>query len=90
MRVVVTPRFKKAIKKLHDNQKQDLDQAVKTIMENPSIGTMKVGDLNGIQIYKFKMNQQLTLLAYQYQDETVTLTLLSMDTHENFYRDLKH
>lgn len=90
MNVVVTPRFKKAVKKLHNNQKRDLDHAVQTIMDTPSIGTMKVGDLSGIQIYKFKMSGQLTLLAYQYQDAVVTLTLLSFGPHENFYRDLKH
>ncbi len=90
MKVVVTPRFQKAAKKLHNNQKHDLDQAVRTIMENPAVGSMKVGDLSGIQVYKFKMSGQLTLLAYQYVDKVVTLTLLSIGTHENFYRDLKH
>lgn len=90
MKVVATPRFRKAVKKLHNNQKRDLDHAVRTIMETPSIGAMKIGDLSGIQIHKFKMNGQLTLLAYQYQNEIVTLTLLSIGTHENFYRDLKH
>ena len=90
MNIVVTPRFKKAVKKLHNNQKWDLDHAVQAIMDTPSIGTMKVGDLSGIQIHKFKMSGQLTLLAYQYRDEVVTLTLLSFGSHENFYRDLKH
>ncbi len=90
MNVVVTPRFKKAVKKLHNNQKRDLDHAVQAIMDTPSIGTMKVGDMSGIQIHKFKMSGQLTLLAYQYRDEVVTLTLLSFGSHENFYRDLKH
>ncbi len=86
-----TRTFAKVVKKLHTNQKQALDQAVKTIIENPSIGDMKAGDLAGVQVYKFKMLHQLTLLAYTYDDNSqqITLTLLALGSHENFYRDLK-
>lgn len=89
MRVLQTARFSKAVKKLHGNQKRDLDDAVKTIMANPAIGEIKVGDLAGIQVYKFKMSNQPTLLAYHHEDDEITLTLLALGTHENFYRDLK-
>ena len=89
MKVVQTPTFKKTIKKLHVNQKKDVDAAVKTIMENPLIGEPKVGDLAGILVHKFKMVKRLTLLAYTYQEKVVTLTLLALGSHENFYRDLK-
>lgn len=90
MQILQTPSFTKAVKKLHANQKKDLDNAVRDIMHNPQIGDAKKGDLAGIQVYKFKMCNQLTLLAYSYQNEILTLTLLALGTHENFYRDLKH
>jgi mRNA-degrading endonuclease YafQ of YafQ-DinJ toxin-antitoxin module len=89
VKVVQTPTFKKALKKLHANQKKDVDVAVKLIMENPLIGEPKVGDLAGIFVHKFKMVKQLTLLAYTYQEKVVTLTLLALGSHENFYHDLK-
>ena len=89
MNVLQTASFKKTVKKLHKNQKKDLDEAIKTIMENPEIGDMKVGDLAGVCVYKFKMVKQLTLLAYTYEDQTITLTLLALGIHENFYRNLK-
>ncbi len=89
MNVVQTASFKKIAKKLHKNQKKDLDDAVMTIIKDPNIGEEKVGDLSGISVYKFKMVNQLTLLAYKYEDQTITLTLLALGTHENFYRDLK-
>ncbi|MBU0801066.1 MAG: type II toxin-antitoxin system RelE/ParE family toxin, partial [Alphaproteobacteria bacterium] len=54
-----------------------------------AIGEAKVGDLAGVSVYKFKMTGQLTLLAYSYAGETITLTLLAVGPHENFYRDLK-
>ncbi len=89
MKVVQTNLFKKTVKKLHSNQKADLDKAVKAIMKDPNIGQSKTGDLSGVLIYKFKMVKQLTLLAYTYHDKTITLTLLTLGTHENFYRNLK-
>ncbi len=89
MNVVQTGLFLKAVKKLHANQKADLDLAVKAIMNEPDIGQSKTGDLSGVLVYKFKMVKQLTLLAYTYHDQTITLTLLALGTHENFYRDIK-
>jgi mRNA-degrading endonuclease RelE of RelBE toxin-antitoxin system len=89
MNIVQTSVFKKTIKKLHANQKSDLDKAVKSIMEDPNLGQSKTGDLSNVLVYKFKMVKQLTLLAYTYEDQTITLTLLALCTHENFYRDLK-
>lgn len=89
MNIVQTSTFSRTVKKLHKNQKQDLDKAVKALVENPNVGEPKVGDLTGISVYKFKMVKQLTLLAYHYEDETLTLSLLALGSHENFYRDLK-
>lgn len=89
MRVVQTTRFKKAVKKLHKSQKRDLDEAVRAIMADLSLGEMKIGDLAGVRVYKFKMAAQLTLLAYSVDKRVITLTLLALGAHENFYRDLK-
>ena len=50
---------------------------------------MKVGDLAGIQVFKYKFKTQLFLLAYEYVDDELLLTLIEHGTHENFYRDLK-
>lgn len=89
MQVVQTNSFRKKVKRLHSNQKSDLDKAIKTILDAPEIGESKVGDLQGVLVYKFKMVKQLTLLAYSFEKEKITLTLLSLGAHENFYRDLK-
>lgn len=89
MEIVQTPTFTKQSKKLHNNQKKDLDSAIKTIISNPLVGDMKKGDLNGVQVYKFKMVQQLTLLAYEWRKDELLLILLALGSHENFYRDLK-
>lgn len=89
MDIQQSPLFERVVKKLTRQQKKDVDKAVMAICENPNIGEAKVGDLAGVSVYKFKMDKQLVLLAYSVNDETVTLYLLKLGSHENFYRDLK-
>lgn len=89
MRVLQTSRFRHSVKKLKGNQKRDLDETVRRLIDEPTLGDAKVGDLAGVRIHKFKMVGQLTLLAYRYDDGALTLTLLTLGSYENFYRDLK-
>jgi len=88
MRLLVTPSFQRAAKKLHRPQKAELDEAVRTIGADPEIGEGKVGDLAGVRIYKFRLSNQLCLLAYRMVDKD-SLKLLTFGPHENFYRELK-
>ena len=89
MKVRKTRAFAQQEKKLKKNQKLALDEAVQEIENNPGIGIEKKGDLRNVRLHKFKMVGQLTLIACDYNEETVTLTLLMLGPHENFYRDLK-
>lgn len=84
-----TNSFKRRVKKMHKIEKAALDKAVKKIIANPSIGEMKIGDLSGIQVFKYKLNAQLYLLAYSYHEDALILTFIEHGSHENFYRDLK-
>ena len=85
--IIQAPIFAKQKKKLHKKQIMDLDNAVKSICNDPTIGEMKVGDLQGIQVHKFKSNKQQILLAYKVIRST--LYLYAFGSHENFYRNLK-
>lgn len=87
--VLQTANFKKAVKKLHQNQKQDLDKAVAALIDDPYLGEQKKGDLAFLRVYKFNMVKQLTLLGYSYENGTVILELIALGSHENFYRDVK-
>jgi len=81
------PLFKKAYKKLHENEKIVVNEAIKLIIKNPSIGEEKKGDLSGVYIYKFKYKVKEFLLAYEWDSKT--RLLIALGVHENFYRDLK-
>ena len=88
MRLLVTPTFERTVKKMHRQQKAALDEAVRLIASAPEMGEAKVGDLVGVRVHKFKMIDQLCLLAYRVLDAQ-TIKLLMVGPHENFYRDLK-
>jgi mRNA interferase RelE/StbE len=76
MRLLVTPTFQRAVKKLHKQQKAALDEAVRAIASQPEVGETKVGDLAGVQIYKFRMDNLLCLIAYRLlEEDTLKLTV---------------
>ncbi len=79
--------FRRAYKRLHPNEKADVDDAIAEIIKDPTVGEPKKGDLAGVFVYKFRCNGQLTLLAYEY--DAVSRLMLLLGSHENFYRTLK-
>jgi mRNA-degrading endonuclease RelE of RelBE toxin-antitoxin system len=90
--ILATPTFSRAVKKLHARDKKDVDKAVGTIAEDPTIGDEKKGDLGGVFVYKFKVNKQEVLLAYTLRPDKQKpkeVVLLSFGSHENFYSELK-
>ena len=89
MRIIEARNFRNARKRLHANQKQALDEAIRVILDHPTIGDAKTGDLADVRVYKFRMVNQLVLLAYIHNAAGDALSLVNLGTHENFYRDLK-
>ena len=88
MKIQQSDIFSRRVKKLH-TAKKSLDDAIKAIIDNPAIGQVKTGDLAGVLVYKYKHKTQQYLLAYQFTEDELVLTLLALGSHENFYRDLK-
>ncbi len=72
---------------MHKLEKEILDQVIRNITDNLSIGEEKKGDLRGIFVYKFKIKTAEYLLAYRMVEED--LELIMIGPHENYYRDLK-
>jgi mRNA-degrading endonuclease YafQ of YafQ-DinJ toxin-antitoxin module len=89
MKIQFTPRFERCIKKLHPNEVLLLNQAIKTIANNPLAGEAKKGDLVGVRVYKYHHIQQQLLLAYLIDNANDQIILMGHGSHENFYRDLK-
>jgi mRNA interferase RelE/StbE len=87
MKVLQSRSFERKVKKLAKAQKKKLDGEIHKIVENPSIGSEKKGDLRGVFVHKFKIYTLEYLLAYRFTQEN--LELIMIGPHENYYRDLK-
>ena len=87
MRVYQSSSFAKTVKKFEKNQKLELDSEIKKIIQDPSIGSEKKGDLRGVFVHKFKIQSTLYLLSYRMVGEDIELIMIG--PHENYYRDLK-
>lgn len=87
MKFLVTPRFARDIKGLHPAEKNELDEQLRALVDQPEAGEMKKGDLAGVRVVKYKHNTQQWLLAYEVTEKAVVL--LAHGSHENFYRNLK-
>ncbi len=84
--VIQSPNFAHQKKKLKKNQIKKLDDAIRTIMDNPAIGDAKLGDLQGVRVHKYKVGNNQILLAYEVIEST--LYLYSFGSHQNFFREL--
>lgn len=87
MKIIQSPLFARTIKKFHKNEKEILDKQIIKIADNPFIGQEKKGDLKNILVYKFKIKDKQYLLSYRYNKDL--LELITIGSHENYYRDLK-
>ncbi len=87
IQILQMPLFQRAHKKLHLKEKSIVDDAIRAIVKNPTIGEQKKGDLINIYVYKFKIHQQEMLMAYEWDPEQ--RVLLALGVHENFYHDIK-
>ena len=87
MKVFQSRSFAKKVKKLNKLEKSILDDQIRSIIKDPSIGDEKKGDLKGIFVHKFKVKTAQYLLAYRIFEDNLELVMLG--PHENYYRDLK-
>ena len=86
--------FAKFVKKSTKILQLAISDAVEDICAKPDLGELKVGDLAGIRVYKFRLNRQEYLIAYKYSNndkfnEIEFINFYKVDSHENFYSDLK-
>ena len=87
MLVYQSRSFARKVIKFNNKEKNYLDNEIKKIIRNPSIGFEKKGDLRGIFVHKFKIKTTLYLLTYRLVADGLELIMIGV--HENYYRDLK-
>ena len=55
MKIFQSRSFERKIKKFTKQEKKALDEQVSKIVDNPAIGSEKKGDLRGVYVHKFKI-----------------------------------
>jgi mRNA-degrading endonuclease RelE of RelBE toxin-antitoxin system len=87
MKIYQSRSFEKKVKKMSKSEKDVLDQEVKRIAEDPSVGEEKKGELRGVFVHKFKLKATQYLLAYRRFGDDLEHVMIG--PHENYYQDLK-
>ena len=87
MEQLFKPPFLHFIKKQPKPLVLAIRDEVGKIVANPSAGEMKTDDLAGVRVHKFTFNRQQYLLAYLYEEDSITFYMIG--PHENFYEALK-
>jgi len=78
VKVIQTRLFARKVKKLSTQEKAVLDNEIRRIIADPSIGQEKRGTLKGVFIHKFKLHAIQFLLAYRFCDlQTLELIMYS-------------
>jgi mRNA interferase RelE/StbE len=88
MAIYQSKSFAQKVKKMRKQEKETLDQEVRKISQNRSVGEEKKGDLAGVFVHKFMLTTTTQyLLAYRKIGQDLELVMIG--AHENYYRDLK-
>ena len=86
MKIIQSRSFEKKVRRFRKQEKRILDQHIRKILKNPTIGQEKKGELRGVFVHKFKIRATQYLLSYRFTADTLELTMIG--PHENYYRDL--
>ena len=94
MQVTYKRPFAQYIKKAHKPLQLAILDAVECVCSSPDLGELKLGDLAGVRIYKFRFNRQEYLMAYRFLEESDSpgiqlISFYQVGSHENFYEGLK-
>ena len=73
MKILQSRAFERKVKKFTKREKKKLDEEIRKIVDNPSIGSEKKGDLRGVFVHKFKIQTSQYLLAYRFFRENHTI-----------------
>ena len=87
--VYETNRFARSLAKLSSAHQSIVEDEIEQIIAKPSLGDKKKGDLNHLWVHKFKIESQEWLLGYNWNKDELTIYLLQLGSHENYYNDAR-
>jgi mRNA-degrading endonuclease RelE of RelBE toxin-antitoxin system len=82
-------RFAKALNKLSEAEQAIVENEIDKVMADPLLGEQKKGDLSHLWVHKFKIVTHEWLLGYNWNDGELTIHLLQLGSHANYYDNAK-
>jgi mRNA-degrading endonuclease RelE of RelBE toxin-antitoxin system len=76
MKILQSRQFERKIKKFTRQEKKSLDNQILKLIDKPAIGVEKKGDLRGVYVHKFKINNTQYLLSYRFSEEILELIMI--------------
>lgn len=77
--------FEKALDKIDEEILALVEDEIEKVVDDPTMGVQKKGDLSYLRVHKFKVDGQEVLLGYSWKEQKLNLYLLNIGPHENFY-----
>lgn len=87
--VYETRRFRKSLARLSDPSQSLVEDEIDRLITEPLLGIQKKGDLVHLRVHKFQLGSQEWMLGYNWDEGELTIHLLQLGSHENYYRDAK-
>jgi len=73
MKILQSRSFERNVKKFSKQDKAALDNQIRSIAGNPSIGEEKKGDIREVYVHKFKIKRIQYLLSYRLMGSDIEL-----------------
>ena len=90
--LIMLPPARRYFKKIKEVALRQLfEESFQKIMDDPTVGQAKTGDLSGVYAYGFRYQKTEYRIAYKVEvnaDGSLTIIIM-IGTHENFYDELK-
>jgi hypothetical protein len=87
MNVLYKSAFRRFVKKQARPFQLVIEDEAGRILKDPAMGEAKKRDLIGFRVHKFSFHKQEYMIAYKVLKSDLIFYMI--DTHENFYRELK-
>ncbi len=87
--VFESSRFARSLNKLNKVEQAIVEDEIDKVIANPILGAQKKGDLSHLWVHKFKIVTKEWLLGYNWNNGELTIHLLQLGSHENYYDEAK-
>lgn len=88
MQIKQRRQFRQVLCRMTPVMRQEVDNAVKAVINDPEVGRPLKGALAGLRALRFQLNRSEARLIYRHEPDSMRLVLVYVGPRENIYREL--